>query len=346
MRNLFNKQNAPGVRRAGSGLLLFLTMMASLAASAQPQEAGALLTDIVVHDPVMIRQDSTYYLFCTGRGIGRYRSTDLVYWERLPGVFQAAPDWVMDTLPDFKNHVWAPDIFFDGSRYVVYYSVSAFGKNSSCIGMVSSPSLHPEDSLSVWTDHGPVICSEPGKDDWNAIDPNLVLDESGQAWLSFGSFWSGLQLFPLDPGLTRPLPGSGIRTIASRPRTAPDSLLLPGDGAIEAPFIIHRHGWYYLFASYDYCCRGEKSTYHIRVGRARSLAGPFLDREGISLLDGGGTLLMQGGGRWSAVGHNAVVKIGETDYLLCHGYDSEDEGKPKLILLPLLWEEELWPQLR
>jgi arabinan endo-1,5-alpha-L-arabinosidase len=321
-------------------VVLLLTWMSGLPVLAQPPES--LATDIRVHDPVMIQQDSVYYLFCTGRGIGRYRSTDLTHWERLPGVFAEAPHWVIETIPGFKNHIWAPDVAYIGGRYVLFYSVSQFGKNTSCIGLASTSSLHPGAPDDAWTDHGPVICSEPGQDDWNAIDPNLIIDTENQPWLSFGSFWGGLQLFPLAADLARPLPGSDIQPIAASLRSEPDNLASPGDGAIEAPFMVRRAGWYYLFASYGYCCRGEESTYHIRVGRAKSVTGPFVDQAGQALLAGGGSLVLEGDARWAAVGHNAVVELDGQDYLICHGYDRQEEGRPKLIIRSLRWKHG-WP---
>lgn len=319
-------------------LMILLSGMAlslSLAAQLSQNE------EITVHDPVMIQEDSVYYLFCTGKGIGRYRSLDMKNWEALPGVFDQAPAWVMEKLPEFRNHIWAPDIAYVNGRYLLYYSVSRFGKNSSCIGMVSSPSLHPEKAR--WTDHGPVICSEPGKDDWNAIDPNFIQDESGKAWLSFGSFWGGIQLFPLDDRFAGIHPGEGVKTIAARSRTQPGNLAEPGDGAIEAPFIVQKGEWYYLFVSWDYCCRGEKSTYHVRVGRAQKVDGPYLDREGKALSEGGGEHVFSGTGKWAAAGHNAVFSTGGADYFICHAYDREDEGRPKLVVLPLKWDDEMWP---
>ena len=48
-------------------------------------------TLIGVHDPVIIRQDSTYYIFCTGFGISVFSSTDMKNWKKEKPVFSAAP---------------------------------------------------------------------------------------------------------------------------------------------------------------------------------------------------------------------------------------------------------------
>ncbi len=326
-------------------IFTLLAILVSLSAIAQRgwQKVGEIRQDISVHDPVMIMQDSVYYLFCTGRGIGRYRSTDMKNWERLPGVFEEAPDWVMEKLPEFRNHIWAPDVAYHNGRYVLFYSVSRFGKNTSCIGMVSTPSLHPDDPNYEWTDHGPVICSIPGEDDWNAIDPNLIFDEEGQPWMSFGSFWGGMQLFLMSADLTGPKGEGDTQVIATRGQSERENILKAGDGAIEAPFMIKRGDWYYLFVSFDFCCRGENSTYNIRVGRSKQVTGPFLDKDGVDMVDGGGSLVLKGNERYAGVGHNAVENFGGQDYLICHGYDLEAEGHSRLLIFPMEWSEDLWP---
>src|SRR5687767_10566209 len=150
-------------------------------------------TLIPVHDPVMIRQDSTYYLFCTGRGISVWSSVNMKNWKREKPVFDTLP-WAVQTIKGFRNHIWAPDISYHNGLYYLYYSVSAFGKNTSCIGVATNKTLHPASADYKWTDHGKVIQSVPGRDMWNAIDPNLIKDEKGTPWLVFGSFWNGMKL--------------------------------------------------------------------------------------------------------------------------------------------------------
>ena len=70
----------------------------------------SLQTNIPVHDPVMIRQDGTYYLFATGRGIAVWSSTDMQSWKKEKPVFSSPPDWAVKAVPGFRGHIWAPDI--------------------------------------------------------------------------------------------------------------------------------------------------------------------------------------------------------------------------------------------
>jgi arabinan endo-1,5-alpha-L-arabinosidase len=117
-------------------------------------------------------------------------------------------------------------------------------------------------------------------------------------------------------------------------------------GAVEAPVIFRKGGWYYLFVSWDRCCRGENSTYKVVVGRSRDIAGPFADREGENMAHGGGSLVVQGFGtseRWAAGGHNDVVTIDDVDYLIFHAYDRSDEGRSKLLIREIHWDVYGWP---
>ena len=320
-------------------ILLFLLVISS-AASAQPLSQSDTLP--IVHDPVMIRQDSLYYIFCTGQGISVYSSTDHRHWRREPPVFGQPPQWAVDAVPGFRGHIWAPDISYYNGLYYLYYAVSAFGKNTSCIGLAVNKTLQRGGKDYHWEDLGKVIQSVPGRDRWNAIDPNLAVDENGTPWLAFGSFWDGIKLVRLSNDRRSPAEPEQWFTIASRlrDRTAADTAA--GDDAIEAPFIFRKDGWYYLFVSFDYCCRGEKSTYKMMMGRAQQITGPYLDKEGRPMAHGGGSLLQEGDSSWYGVGHNAVVSFDDGDWLIFHGYDAHDKGRPKLRMERLVWKDG-WP---
>lgn len=309
-------------------------------------------TDIVVHDPVMIQQNDTYYLFTTGWGVSVWSSPDMKNWSREKPVFDEAPQWAVEAVDGFKGHIWAPDIAFYNGQYYLYYSISAFGKNTSCIGLATNRTLNPEDPDFEWVDHGNIIQSYPGKTNWNAIDPNLIVAEDGTPYLSFGSFWDGLKLVKLKADAKSVAEDlSQIPTIASRkkssdepnPPSVDDNPTDAGGNAIEAPFIFKKDDYYYLFASIDYCCKGVRSTYKMIVGRAKSIPGPYVDKKGNSLATGGGSILLQGDQNWYGVGHNSTYTFNDKDYLVFHGYDAHDEGKPKLIIKTLAWDKDGWP---
>lgn len=286
-----------------------------------------------VHDPSMIRQGDTWYVFSTGAGISIHcGSADLLAWKLCGRVWFKPPDWFRQAVPGVHD-VWAPDISYFGGLYHLYYAISTFGSNTSAIGLATSPTLDPEAADHGWTDRGQVLATH-GTEDYNAIDPNLVLDEHGDPWLAFGSYWSGIKLRRLDAGSGMPsADDTTLYDLARRP--APPH-------AIEAPYLIWRAPYYYLFVSFDACCQGANSTYNVRVGRSEAVTGPYLDRAGVPMLDGGGTLLVSGEGRWRGPGHEAVVRAGDVDLLVYHAYDAEVGGWPTLRIRPLTWVDG-WP---
>ncbi len=314
-----------------------------------------LRTNIPVHDPVMIKQDSLYYIFCTGRGIAMWSSKDMVHWKNEKPVFAAAPAWASEAIPGFRgNSIWAPDISYYNGQYYLYYAVSAFGKNTSCIGLATNTTLHTDDPAYKWVDHGKVIQSIPGKTNWNAIDPNLITDKDGTPYLDFGSFWEGLKIVRLTKDrMSVDQPLEEMPTIASRKkdRTAEnmpavgDNPVNAGGNAIEGPFIFRKGNYFYLFASIDYCCKGPQSTYKMIVGRSKKLLGPYVDSKGVEMSHGGGDILLAGDKNWYGVGHNAVCEFDGQDYLIFHGYDASDRGVSKLRIEKLEWKKD-WPVVK
>ncbi len=154
------------------------------------------------HDPVLIRQDSTWYLFSTGNGVSVSSSSDTMNWKREQAVFSGPPSWLTpEIIPGYRgNSMWAPDISFVNGTYYLYYSVPAFGKNTSVIGVATNRTLNRSDDDFKWIDHGIVLQSVPNRDMWNAIDPNLIIDNC-QGWLCFGSFWGGIKMVKLSDDL-------------------------------------------------------------------------------------------------------------------------------------------------
>lgn len=290
--------------------------------------------DLSVHDPVIAYQANRWYIFSTGYGIRMKISTDGSNWRDVGYVLESR-DWHRQFIPNTDNNLWAPDISFYHGYYYLYYSKSIFGSNTSVIGLASNETLDPDSSDYFWKDQGAVISSDPSRD-YNCIDPNLVIDQNNQPWLAFGSFWTGIKLIKLNASSMKPDPGEQVLSIASR----------PGNTAIEAPFIIYRKGYYYLFVSFDHCCRGIMSDYKIMVGRSRDIGGPYLDKQGILMMEGGGTLLDAGDERWKGPGHCGVYQSANTAILINHAYDAVNNGSPTLQIRPLYWDENDWPFLK
>lgn len=331
-------------------LLMATTLLLGLPLTngAQPPTASGLLNPFA-HDPVMAYEDSVYHLYATGLGISELTSSDLEHWNIVPHpVMSVIPQWARDSVPGFDRHVWAPDIIRWNDTWYMAYSCSTFGRNTSAIGLMSNKKLS---GPLPWLDEGCIVASRADRDNWNAIDPNFVVDDDGQPWLTYGSFWDGIQLVRLDSTL-HVAAGERPTTIARR-YSPNDSTAAPnptskyaGRNAIEAPFIFRHGGYYYLFVSHDYCCRGSKSNYKVVVGRSRNVAGPYVDAAGHPMLEGGGLLVIEGDhSQYEAAGHCAAYHINGTDYFFCHGYSLKQEGAALLVVRKITWTDDGWPCL-
>lgn len=283
-----------------------------------------------VHDPsTIVRCGKQSWFFSTGPGIKSFSSPDLVNWTEGPSVFKTFPAWHESLIPGNRGYLWAPDVVQRAGRYWLYYSVSTFGKNTSAIGLVSTPTLDPADPRYAWKDEGVVISSKRS-DDFNTIDPAVHVDKAGKVWLTFGSFWSGIQLLEIDPA-------TGMAKKDAKPKR------IAWNQQIEAPAIIRHGDYHYLFVNWGLCCKGINSTYEIRVGRSRAIAGPYLDKDGRDLATGGGTLFLKSEGRYVGPGHFGEIEGSSGARFSFHYYDGETAGVSKLGIRELSWTKDGWP---
>jgi arabinan endo-1,5-alpha-L-arabinosidase len=317
--------------RALLAVLAALTVAAGLtteAARGYPNP-GTVAGSTVIHDPSMAIRPSAPRYVVFGTHNQTLLSNDRVTFSSGGPFLPTNPSWWQ---PYSNGDVWAPDVSFHNGQYWLYYAVSTFGSQYSAIGLATSPTALP----GSWTDQGVVFSSHSG-DNYNAIDPNLLVDASGNWWLVFGSFWHGIYMISLNPTTGKP---SGTPTpthLAERPGVSGDPL--------EGAFVYQHHGYYYLFASYDYCCRGTSSTYNIRVGRSTSPTGPYTDESGASMLNGGGTTILASHGYVIGPGGQSVYfdTADNHDLLTYHYYDSRLNGEPFLGINFLGWDVNDFP---
>jgi arabinan endo-1,5-alpha-L-arabinosidase len=283
---------------------------------------------ISAHDPSMIQVADTYYLFATGGKLSFRSSTNLSTWSNLGNLFSSIPAWIATELGVQIVDLWAPDISFQNGTYRVYYAGSVFGSNHSVIGLVTNTTLDPANSAYKWVDQGLVIESNKAgsTDDWNAIDPNFIRDESGNDWLVFGSFWSGIKLLRLDP-------------LTGKPSTTDTTLysLASNAGGVEAPSIVFHNGYYYLFVSYDLCCKNVNSTYRTMVGRSAAITGPYTDDNGKAMLQGNAVQMLAKDGRYIGPGGGTAFRDGSLYYYAYHYYDGDANGTALLMMRPISW---------
>jgi arabinan endo-1,5-alpha-L-arabinosidase len=318
----------PRVLRPVPGVLFALAALAQTRGDISP-----------VHDPAIIRQGDRWYVFATNtfnrKDVPQFCSADLKEWKFCGHVFDGVPAWALQKLPAARG-IWAPDVAYAHGEYRLYYAVSTFGSNHSVIGLTTNKTLDPERPDYHWNDEGLVIESNaPGSqpDDFNAIDPNLLQAPGGAMWLAFGSFWDGIKMRRIDPD-TGKLSAADTKLYSLATRR-------PSQTAIEAPYVVHHDSYYYLFVSFDRCCRGKDSTYKIMVGRATEPTGPYVDRDGKPMLEGGGTLLMEGNDVWKGPGGQSIFSSAAGDVMAYHAYDGVD-GRAVLHISTLTWENG-WP---
>jgi arabinan endo-1,5-alpha-L-arabinosidase len=278
-------------------------------AAAEYPNPGQVTGSINVHDPAMVRAaNGTYFLFSTGNNLPIRTSANRVAFANAGVVWPNGAPWTTQFTGGSAN-LWAPDISFHNGRYYLYYAASSFGSRNSAIFLATSTTA----AQGSWSNLG-MVWQTSNVNDYNAIDPNLVVDSAGRWWLSFGSFWTGIKMIRIDPATGKQ--HAGDRTlygIARRPSNG---------GAVEAPFIVERNGFFYLFVSFDLCCRGTSSTYRVMVGRSTSITGPYVDRAGVALTNGGGTEIMATHGSIVGPGHEAVLPDTDNWLLVYHYYTS------------------------
>lgn len=321
--------------------------LGALALAAAPAVAGAqgsevpsgqipVSGEVAVHDPTLYKDGDTYIVAATHNSIRSAPSLEGP-WTVHGDVPKA--DWTFDVSP---GTLWAPHVQRVGDTFHYYYSQSSFGSQTSAIGLKTTQT--PTDPSS-YVDHGePIIASGAVSDsddpfDHNAIDPHLSQDADGDWWIAWGSHWDGIMIQRLENDMVT-VTGQ-MKRIASRG--------FPPN-RIEGPAIFERNGFYYLLTGWDQCCAGANSTYKISVGRSQSVDGPYVDKNGVPLTEGGGTTILDSRvarpgitpeGLWQAPGGPDVFVEDGTYYLVYHAYLPANT----LGIRPLDWHDG-WPYLQ
>lgn len=303
----------------------------------QPEDAfpPTHATDLKIHDPSIIHVDGTYYSYSVGRHIRIHQAPSLDGpWERTGAVLNA--DSVIPK--GDRKAPWAPQTVHHNDTYYCFYAVSNSGCRDSAIGVATSKSPGP----GGWTDHGLLVQSGTGKGSdehpftsSNTIDPSVFVGEDGHGYLMFGSFWSGIWQVPLDESL---LSVAGDTSSEARQLVYMEKAPLPaskhpnplcrepsGARPIEGSFLSYHEPWYYLWFSYGKCCKFDTKNlpppgreYSIRVGRSKSPRGPFVDKQGRDLANGGGEIVYASNRDVYAPGGQGVLTEKSGDILYYH----------------------------
>ncbi|NLO69653.1 MAG: family 43 glycosylhydrolase [Porphyromonadaceae bacterium] len=312
-----------------------------------------------VHDPSVRLVGDTYYAYSTDAIFAESRkeikeknlpfgyiqvrkSKDLVNWEFVGWAFEEIPEeaknWVLENSGGRgATNIWAPYMLEHNGKYRLYYSVSAFARQTSYIGLAESDS--PE---GPWELKGCVVKTKTG-DQMNAIDPSIVTNpETGEQWMHYGSYFGGLFCVQLNPetGLTMVENDQGHLT-AKRFNLKKNNN--------EAPEIIYNPELkkYFLFVSYD----PLMTTYNIRVGRSDNPEGPFVDYFGKDFrLDEDNLPILtypyqfKGHKGWAGTGHNSTFRNEKGDYFIAsQARLSPDNHLMVMHVRQIFWTKDGWP---
>ena len=317
--------------------------------AAFPMPLGVSGTGIYVHDPNMIQDKSgTFWLYGTHNTLAS--STDMVHFTTVTSG-DINPDfswWATEntTATGGRTDIWAPDVMYANGTYYQYYSMPVYdtpsvaGSNKGAEAVIAlATSSNPN---GPWIDAGKIIAScgtESGcSTKFNAIDPAPFIDASGKWWLSFGSWNDGIHVLQLDPA-------SGLR-LASNTTLYNIAYRAAGEeGSFIYPYVFNGTQYYYYFAPLSVCCSGTTSTYRIIVGRSTSPTGPFLDRGGLDLHNGGGTVLLSAHANIYGPGGQSVMTVNSKPLLVYHYYDGNTNGTPTLGLNWISFDASGWPYL-
>lgn len=265
------------------------------------------LGNIQAHDPNIVELDGEFYLFKGGVHVPIHKASSLDGpWQKI-GTVLDGPSVIEK---QNRTRPWAPTTVQWKNRFYCFYTISKNGVRNSAIGVASSNSI----DQGGWMDHGAVINTDKGplSDMFpltvsNAIDASFIADQStGKPYLLWGSYWNGIFQLPLADDLLSV--EDEERLDAKHLVFLPEHKVKPQEGS----FMTYREGYYYLWFSHGKCCDFHKGfpamgkeyatlpfdianggltayRYSIRVGRSKDVTGPFVDKSGKKLLDGGGT---------------------------------------------------------
>jgi arabinan endo-1,5-alpha-L-arabinosidase len=298
------------------------------------------------HDAAIIKADGWYYAFSTDYMIGASptpgiqirKSKNLIDWQFVGRVFEQvsmeAWEWTNG------NTFWAPNIIELNDKFYLYYSVSSVGKRNSYIGLATSDSIE-----GPWKDEGAVFKTKEG-DDYtaNAIDPDIVIDDEGQPWMVYGSYFGGIFISKIDKDTGKLVDSTDEGTLIAQRKNM--------SYGIEGPEIMYNPdtGYYYLTVSYEWL----EDTYNVRTARSKSITGPYLDYNNRDIVDTTdesfntgnklvGSYSFENSNGWLGTGHNGLLEEDGNYYLTHNARAGEDIYWSHLHVRKILWTEDGWP---
>jgi len=286
--------------------------------------------------PEIIKDNGKYYMIFDrvtdhwdgSEAVGINVSDNLTHWheyERLLPLSKPRPfPWMEEHVPNCS--IWCPSLIHFGGKYRIYYSITLIYKNTSVIGQLTNDTLDIHDPRYCWKDEGPVLESVE-TDDFNAIDAHFVRSYEGEIWMVYGSSWTGIKTRKVDEATGKPADDK-VYSLAYR-----EEVPHPTEGG----YIFKRNGWYYLIVAVE----RTDQNYRTVVGRSRQIQGPYLDRDGVDMMNEGGTTLAVTKWGLTLPGHASVYQEEDQYYIALESHGERCSG-PEMCLSTLTWEDD-WP---
>jgi arabinan endo-1,5-alpha-L-arabinosidase len=306
-----------------------------------------------VHDPSqLIKIDNHLVFFASGVEWNIYDLNTKTWTFGGDDIYEdGAPTWY-----EGEDKYWAPGfIELNSSDRRIYHSaVEDEDFHQSKIGFVKLNG-DPISGFSFERQDDYVLSSSSISDAF-AIDPSVFIDKEDKVWLVYGSHGAGIYSVELNgqTGLLKENPSDKAFDVSdSRFFHLANYGGVLEENNVEAAYIFNHpeSDYYYLFVNWDVCCNGVQSTYNIRIGRSVSPTGPFIDRDGLDMRNGGGSLFIDANGeilgdsRFVGPGHSGIYRHGSgTFYFSHHFYDGASAGMPSMAIWPLEWTDG-WPTI-
>lgn len=320
------------------------------------------------------------------------RSTNLVTWSVMGPVMKQLPEWVEPKLNEIRAAMglspttadlsqcgyWAPCVRrVNAELYRMYYVITIPGVidgegtwgERSFIGLMETS--NPAD-INSWEDKGYVVTNYSDRmldfryaaDDWqncyfkyNAIDPTYIITPEGEHWLIYGSWHSGFAAVQLNPETGKTISEQGLPwgdTESQYGQRVYTRLFGDRWQGSEAPEVVYRDGWYYLFLAYD-----ELSVaYNTRVVRSQNINGPYYNICGDNVSNGGDALPIvthpykfSNSDGWVGISHCAVFDDGQGNWFYCSqgrlpaGVNNNPYSNALMMghVRRILWTTDGWP---
>ncbi|MDA3962358.1 MAG: family 43 glycosylhydrolase [Planctomycetota bacterium] len=266
------------------------------------------LSDVIIADPTIRLIKGRYYLYATDAGASEpgfqvWSSPDLVTWD-CHGMALRFDDVTWATA-----EAWAPDLFVDGDRYLLYFCAD------SQIGVAEAdnPAGPFVDMLGK-----PLVPHAP---DLSSIDPMVFRDDDGRSYLYWGSSpatWLEGKVDTINRCMFVRELGPDLCSFIGDTHTTVCSYPVH----IEGSYLFKRQGRYiFMWSAGNWTACDGSNDYHVRAAMAESPFGPFTEIDQ-PLLESD---LEHG---LISPGHNSILHLADEDrYLIVYHAHAGDERR-------------------